>query len=205
MIAPRFRPVVAFAVLLGACLGSGLQQQESSYRSRLEELDKLAQRGDAELKAAITVRKQGLVETYQGLPADKNQRGDGLGRLNQQLHAAIAELTRQVEAQEAARKASAAGAATAERQRLLDQLAGSWKGGGMDLSIDPGGKASYHRTSGGSEKSAEAPIKEIDPKGFTIGAFGLSTRFRIDALPHQEGGAWKMTVDGVELTRQVTP
>jgi hypothetical protein len=36
-----------------------------------------------------------------------------------------------------------------------------------------------------------------------VGALGINTIFVVSKPPHEENGVWKMTVDEVELTKQV--
>ena len=78
---------------------------------------------------------------------------------------------------------------------------GEWKGGPISLLITADGRVKYARKEGGMSKSIDAPIKEFKGDNFVVGVGFMSTEFVVTAPPHDAGGAWKMTVDGVELTR----
>jgi len=79
--------------------------------------------------------------------------------------------------------------------------AGDWRGDGMTLSIASNGSVSYKRTRGGESTSINAPIQRFEGASFFVGVGPLTTRFEVTRPPHQDGSVWKMTVDGVELTR----
>jgi hypothetical protein len=79
--------------------------------------------------------------------------------------------------------------------------AGDWRGTGMTLSIAANGNVSYKRTRGGESTSISAPIQRFEGASFFVGVGPLTTRFEVTSPPHQDGSLWKMTVDGVELTR----
>jgi hypothetical protein len=79
--------------------------------------------------------------------------------------------------------------------------AGEWQGGPITLVITADGRAVYKRKEGGMSKSINAPIKEFKGDNFVVGVGFLSTEFVVSKPPHEEAGAWKMTIDGVELTR----
>lgn len=80
--------------------------------------------------------------------------------------------------------------------------AGEWRGGPISLVITTDGRAAYRRHEGNMSKSIDAPIKEFNGDNFVVGVGFMSTEFVVSRPPHEEGGAWKMTVDGVELTRR---
>lgn len=79
--------------------------------------------------------------------------------------------------------------------------AGTWTGPGISLVISPEGRVAYRYGSGGVQKKINAPVQEFQGDNFTVGVRPLSTTFVVTAPPRQVAGAWKMTVDGVELTR----
>jgi hypothetical protein len=79
--------------------------------------------------------------------------------------------------------------------------AGEWKGGPVSLLITEDGRVKYARKEGGMSKSLEAPIKEFKGDNFVVGVGFMSTEFVVTAPPHEDGNEWKMTVDGIELTR----
>jgi hypothetical protein len=79
--------------------------------------------------------------------------------------------------------------------------AGNWSGAGMTLSIAASGSISYKRTRGGESTSINAPIQRFEGASFFVGVGPVTTRFEVTSPPHRDGNLWKMTVDGVELTR----
>ena len=78
---------------------------------------------------------------------------------------------------------------------------GDWRGTGMELSIDQDGSVEYTRVQGGGRKSINMPLKEFQGDNFVVGVGLLSTTFLVSPPPHKVGTDWKMTVDGVELTK----
>lgn len=79
--------------------------------------------------------------------------------------------------------------------------AGEWKGTNMSLLISQAGTVQYQRVDGNMSESIHGPIQEFSGAGFSVGVGPLSADFKVTVPPHQDGEAWKMTVDGVELTR----
>lgn len=79
---------------------------------------------------------------------------------------------------------------------------GNWTSDSMTLEISAQGNVDYARSKGNGNTSVSAPIQEFKGDDFEAGLFGFNTRFDVSEKPHKEGGVWKMTVDGVELTRQ---
>ena len=79
--------------------------------------------------------------------------------------------------------------------------AGDWQSPDMRLVITAAGEVHYARRKGGANTTIDAPIKSFDGDDFVVGLGPLTTRFVVTRPPHREGNAWKMTVDGVELTR----
>lgn len=78
---------------------------------------------------------------------------------------------------------------------------GTWIGPGMLLVISQDGRVAYRHGSGHVVKKINAPLQEFQGDNFAVGVGPFSTTFVVAAPPRQIGGAWKMTVDGVELTR----
>ena len=78
---------------------------------------------------------------------------------------------------------------------------GEWQAKTMYLLITQDGSVSYKRIKGGVTTSVNGPLKGFDGDNFEAGIGPLATTFVVDKPPHQEGGQWKMTVDGMELTR----
>jgi hypothetical protein len=83
--------------------------------------------------------------------------------------------------------------------------AGEWRGGPIALLITPEGRAVYERKDGNLSKKLDAPVKEFKGDNFVLGVGFMATEFVVTVPPHEEDGVWKMTVDGVELTRVADP
>jgi hypothetical protein len=79
--------------------------------------------------------------------------------------------------------------------------AGTWTGPGISLVISQEGRVAYRYGSGNVRKKIDAPVQEFQGDNFAVGVGPFATTFVVSAPPRQIGGAWKMTVDGVELTR----
>lgn len=80
---------------------------------------------------------------------------------------------------------------------------GEWNGTAMALLITQDGSVAYRRLEGGVTKSIDGPLKGFDGDNFVVGVGPIATTFIVSAPPRQEGGVWKMTVDGVVLTRKM--
>jgi hypothetical protein len=78
---------------------------------------------------------------------------------------------------------------------------GDWRGPDMNLEITQDGTVHYKRVKGNSTTSVNAPLRRFEGDNFVVGIPLVSTTFEVSKPPHQEAGAWKMVVDGVELTR----
>ncbi len=79
---------------------------------------------------------------------------------------------------------------------------GEWSGLTMTLSIAQDGRVAYKRTEVGTSTSIDAPLKRFEGSNFVVGVGLISTTFVVSAPPHLDGTVWKMTVDGVELTKK---
>ena len=78
---------------------------------------------------------------------------------------------------------------------------GEWRAQGMYLSIAPEGRVVYRREQGSTRTSLNAPLQRFDGNDFRAGLGPFNTVFKVSRPPYDAGGAWKMVVDGVELTR----
>jgi hypothetical protein len=89
----------------------------------------------------------------------------------------------------------------------LDKAAyiGRWEAPQMSLLITADGNVRYRRIEGGTSKSVTGPLKGFKGNNFEVGVGPITTTFVVTAPPRREGNAMKMTVDGVELTRQEDP
>jgi hypothetical protein len=81
------------------------------------------------------------------------------------------------------------------------EYVGHWHGEGMRLVIRADGHADYDRVQGESRVSIEGSAHSFSEHGFRIGLGPLSASFEVQRRPHLAEGRWRMTVDGVELTR----
>ncbi len=78
---------------------------------------------------------------------------------------------------------------------------GEWRSNEMGLLILADGSVSYKRLKGGATTSVSGPLKRFEGDDFVVGVLFMTTTFDVTEAPHEIGGAWKMTVDGVRLTR----
>jgi hypothetical protein len=78
---------------------------------------------------------------------------------------------------------------------------GHWRGEGVRLVIRADGHADYDRVQGRTHVSIEGNAHSFSEQGFRIGVGPLSADFKVQQRPEVEDGRWRMTVDGVELTR----
>ena len=78
---------------------------------------------------------------------------------------------------------------------------GEWQEKSMYLVITQDGSVNYKRLKGGGTTSVNGPIKAFTGNNFEVGVGPMSTTFVVSKPPYQEGGQWRMVVDGVELTR----
>ncbi|MBW8367602.1 MAG: hypothetical protein K0M70_07070 [Arenimonas sp.] len=79
---------------------------------------------------------------------------------------------------------------------------GHWQGEGVRLVIQTDGQASYERVKDKRRMSINGPTHSFTTDGFKIGIGPLSARFKVSSAPAQTDGKWRMTVDGVVLTRR---
>jgi len=82
---------------------------------------------------------------------------------------------------------------------------GEWRAKEMSLLLTKDGSVKYKRINGGVTKSIDAGLRRFEGDNFVVGIPYITTTFEVSKPPHQEAGAWKMTVDGVELTRVPGP
>lgn len=79
--------------------------------------------------------------------------------------------------------------------------AGRWRGGGIDLVISPEGRVEYVKQQGKGRTEISGPLQGWQGDSFVVGVMTVKTKFEVTEPPHEVDGAWKMTVDGVELIR----
>ena len=81
------------------------------------------------------------------------------------------------------------------------EYAGEWRGTATRLVITPAGHCEYKRVKGSGSVEINAPIKQFEGDNFVVGVGPFTTTFVVSKPPRLEDGKWKMTVDGLELTR----
>lgn len=79
---------------------------------------------------------------------------------------------------------------------------GDWRASTMALKISQDGHVDYRRVEGSTKTSIDAPLQGFEGDDFKAGLGPISATFKVSVPPHRDGAVWKMTVDGVELTRQ---
>jgi hypothetical protein len=79
---------------------------------------------------------------------------------------------------------------------------GEWASPNMALRITQDGNVRYARTKDGVNKTMNGPMKGFEGDSFVVGIGPMTSTFTVTAAPHKEGGTWRMTVDGVEMTRK---
>ena len=79
---------------------------------------------------------------------------------------------------------------------------GNWYGDNMSLLITAEGRLVYDRKTEFTTESLDGPIQEFENDHITAGYWIINMTFQINRLPHKEGDAWKMGIDGVTLTKQ---
>jgi hypothetical protein len=78
---------------------------------------------------------------------------------------------------------------------------GEWLGEKMRLNIHPDGHVDYKRDRPGKKLDLNVDLQGFEGDNFDVGTTFFRSTFVVSKAPHREGGKWKMTVDGVELTR----
>jgi hypothetical protein len=78
---------------------------------------------------------------------------------------------------------------------------GNWTAANVTLSISQDGHLNYRKVDGNVTTKINAPLLEFAGNDFTAGLGPIKTTFVVANAPHKDGAVWKMTVDGVELTR----
>lgn len=79
---------------------------------------------------------------------------------------------------------------------------GEWRSTAMVVLITQDGSVAYQRLEGGVSKSISGPLQGFDGDNFIVGVGPIRSTFVVSMPPHQDRGVWKMTVDGVDLTRE---
>lgn len=80
------------------------------------------------------------------------------------------------------------------------EYAGTWEGGGMHLSVTAEGRATFSKDNGAVKFSG--PITQWFEEDFVVGVMVMRRKIDVTAPPHQVDGRWRMSVEGIELTRR---
>lgn len=78
---------------------------------------------------------------------------------------------------------------------------GNWQGKDMQLWLSKDGKIKYKRKQEKKDVDLSIELLGFNGNNFDAGWRFMRSTFVVGKPPHREGGKWKMTVDGVELTR----
>ena len=79
---------------------------------------------------------------------------------------------------------------------------GQWTGPAMALAVSQDGRVMYRRNKDGVNTSIDAPLQEFQGDNFVVGVGPVTTVFVVSKAPHEDDGVWRMTVDGVDVTRK---
>ena len=71
----------------------------------------------------------------------------------------------------------------------------------MYLLITRDGSVSYKRLRRGTTTSFDAPLQRFVGDDVVVGVGPMRTTFVVSKPPYLDGTAWKIVVDGVELTK----
>lgn len=78
---------------------------------------------------------------------------------------------------------------------------GDWRGQDMRIHLKPDGQVEYARKQPGKNLNLNVDLQGFNGDNFDVGFSLVRSTFVVSKPPHREGGKWKMTVDGVELTK----
>ena len=78
---------------------------------------------------------------------------------------------------------------------------GDWQGKDMRLQLAKDGKVKYKRDRPDKQMDLSLDLQGFDGDNFDVGVLLVRSTFVVTKPPHRVGDKWKMTVDGVELTR----
>jgi hypothetical protein len=78
---------------------------------------------------------------------------------------------------------------------------GDWQGKDMRLQLAKDGTVKYKRDRPSKKLDLTVDLQGFNGDNFDVGASLIRSTFVVSKPPHREGDKWKMTVDGVELTK----
>ncbi len=82
---------------------------------------------------------------------------------------------------------------------------GAWTSASMCLTITEQGTVSYERIRKSSRTRIQGPIKAFDGDDIVVGILFIKTTFEVEQPPYDDGGTWRMRVDGVDLVKTDSP
>jgi len=92
-----------------------------------------------------------------------------------------------------------------DKKNYIGEWRGFLPGGSFQLSIGSDGSVNYERKEGSKSKSLSGgKISKFEGDDFVVKVLLISTTFKVTSPPHLDGRLWKMTVDGVEVSRKDT-
>ncbi|WP_082493617.1 hypothetical protein [Massilia sp. Leaf139] len=78
---------------------------------------------------------------------------------------------------------------------------GDWQGKDMRIQMAKDGKVKYMRNRPGKQMDLSVDLQGFNGDNFDVGVMLVRSTFVVSKPPHRVGDTWKMTVDGVELTK----
>ncbi len=78
---------------------------------------------------------------------------------------------------------------------------GTWEGGGIDLTILPGGTVTYSEKKANSSEKLNGSVS-FDGDFMVLDVLVMKKRLHIDKAPHKGGARTLMTLDGTELEKK---
>ena len=184
-------------LLVGVAVLGGCSYDEGYFQRRIKALDELAAKATDTTRKRIEEKKAELLKDFKALPKEDG-RQKALDNLCRRARMVVEEAEKIVAGQVVEGKPE-------DKKKLAEyqkKFVGHWQGENMTLNIAENGKVDYERKKpGGMSSKINAFILEFHLDRFKVGFMGMGTNFRIDKAPYEEGGKWKMKIDGVELTR----
>ena len=175
------------------CGSNACSYDEGYFNQRIKELDELAAKAAPGMRKKIEKKKTELLADFK-----KHPKGDqgAMDRLCRRARMTVNEAEQILSVVASAGKKANAKELAAYQKKFV----GVWKGRGMNLIIDSSGVVKYDRKKSSISKIS-AGITDFQKDHFTVGFMGITTTFKINKAPYEDGGVWKMKIDGVELTR----
>jgi hypothetical protein len=81
------------------------------------------------------------------------------------------------------------------------EYAGHWEGGGVTLDVSSTG-VSYEKKSGNTSTSINGSLDHFEGDDIVVKILIATATIKVSSPPTKVGADWKMTVEGVEVTRK---